>query len=63
MTSAIAIAGGAGPLLAGVLHDLYGSYAPLLMAGAVLPVVSGLLLFSLGHYPGWDEHDTGAHPK
>ncbi|WP_459662717.1 MFS transporter [Novosphingobium sp. 11B] len=54
MTSAIALASGAGPLMAGILHDLYGSYTPLLMAGAVLPLVCGLLLFSLGPYPNWE---------
>lgn len=54
MTSAIALASGLGPLLGGVVYDYTGSYNYLLMAGMVLPVVSGLLLINLSEYPTWE---------
>lgn len=54
MTSMIALASGAGTLLAGLAHDIYGSYAPLLIVGAIVSLVSGALVFSLGRYPDWD---------
>lgn len=55
MTSAISLASAVGPLLAGVAHDKYGSYAPLLMAGVAVSLVSGGLILSLGRYPQWNE--------
>jgi predicted MFS family arabinose efflux permease len=55
MTSAIALASGVGPLLAGVIYDYSGSYTYLLVAGTVLPFISGLLLFRLRPYPRWKE--------
>jgi predicted MFS family arabinose efflux permease len=55
MTSAIALASGIGPLLAGMMYDYSGSYTSLLIAGTILPIISGALLFSLGRYPDWDD--------
>jgi len=64
MTSAIALASGIGPLLAGMIHDYTGSYYGLLLAGVVLPIVSGLLLFTLGDYPAWtEEQSEGIAPE
>ncbi len=54
MTSFIALASAVGPLLAGLLHDRFGSYAPLLVGGVVVSLVSGGLIFSLGKYPDWE---------
>lgn len=53
MTSIITLASAVGPLSAGVLHDRFGSYAPLLIGGVVISLVSGLLVLSLGRYPDW----------
>ncbi|MCK9542404.1 MAG: MFS transporter [Novosphingobium sp.] len=47
----IALAGGVAPPLAGHMFDLYGSYDLALMAGAVLSVAAGVLLFTLPAYP------------
>jgi predicted MFS family arabinose efflux permease len=54
MTSVISLASAVGPLLAGVVHDQFGSYGPFLWAGVGISIVSGLLIFSLGAYPQWD---------
>lgn len=54
MASIIALAGGLGPMLAGLSFDNYGGYAPFLVAGAAISIVSGLLVFSLRPYPRWD---------
>ncbi|HEX7858460.1 MAG TPA: MFS transporter [Sphingobium sp.] len=63
MTSMIALASGIGPLLAGVSYDRYGSYAPLLIAGAVVSVISGILVLSLGQYPDWSTSNTEGERK
>ena len=55
MSSMIALASGLGPLLAGVSHDISGGYGPLLIAGTVMSLASGALVFSLGRYPVWAE--------
>jgi predicted MFS family arabinose efflux permease len=55
MTSIIALSSAVGPLLAGIVHDRFGSYTPLLMGGVVLSLVSAALVFSLGRYPDWDD--------
>lgn len=47
ITSLVALASGIGPLLAGLVYDLFGSYAPFLMAGAAGSILSGILLWSL----------------
>lgn len=53
MGSMIALAGGLGPILAGQSFDRSGSYALFLTVGAIISVVSGLLVLSLGAYPRW----------
>lgn len=54
MASMIAVAGGAGPILAGACFDRLGSYAAFLIIGAAISVISGALVFSLGRYPRWE---------
>ena len=58
MTSVISLASATGPLLAGIAHDRFGSYGPFLWAGVAISLVSGLLIFSLGAYPHWDDAAT-----
>lgn len=53
MSSLIALAGGFGPILAGISFDQAGSYTPFLVAGTIISLVSGGLVFSLGRYPTW----------
>lgn len=48
MTSVIALASVVGPLLAGIAHDHFGSYTPLLMVGVIESLTSGELVLSLG---------------
>jgi predicted MFS family arabinose efflux permease len=55
ISSMIALASGVGPLFAGWSHDVYGSYALLLIVGTVMSLVSGALIFSLGPYPVWTQ--------
>jgi MFS family permease len=54
ITSGIAIATAIGPFTAGYLHDLAGSYAPLLIAGIPLSLLASLVVLSLGRYPQFD---------
>lgn len=53
MASLIALAGGSGPILAGLAFDLSGDYGAFLIAGTVISLVSGALVFSLGPYPNF----------
>lgn len=55
MASLIALAGGFGPLLAGQVFDRTGDYALFLIAGTVVSLISGALVFSLGAYPNWNK--------
>jgi predicted MFS family arabinose efflux permease len=54
MASLIALGSGLGPYLAGLAHDKYGDYSPMLVAGIVGSIFCGLLIFSLPRYPDWD---------
>lgn len=54
MSSLIALGAGLGPLLAGVVYDIFGSYEPLLVAGIPGSIICGLLLIGLGPYPVWE---------
>ena len=54
MASMIALGSGLGPLLAGAVHDISGSYSPLMMIGIPGALVSGLLLLGLGPYPDFE---------
>ena len=51
--SGTALAGGFGPLLAGQVFDRTGDYSLFLIAGTVISLISGALVFSLGTYPDW----------
>ncbi|CAN7632316.1 MFS transporter [Phenylobacterium sp. LjRoot219] len=54
MTSMVALGGGLGPTAAGAIYDRFGSYAPLLIFGALGSLACGLLVFKLGPYPVWE---------
>ena len=51
LSSIVALATGIGPLVAGSVYDLSGSYDPFLVAGAIGSVVAGLLFLTLPKYP------------
>lgn len=51
MSCLVALGAGLGPLIAGLLYDLYGSYQPLLIAGIAASLLSGVLLYGLGSRP------------
>jgi MFS family permease len=53
MGGLIALAGGVGPMLAGLVYDQTGSYGPFLAAGAVGCAVCGVLIATLPRYPSW----------
>ena len=55
MSSLVAMGAGLGPLVAGGIHDLFGSYTPLIIAGIPASLVAGLLLVGLGPYPEWEK--------
>lgn len=55
MASLIAAGSGLGPVLGGLIFDVWHSYAPGLWAGAVLTLVSAWLLLGLPDYPDWSE--------
>lgn len=50
---AVAMGSGWGPVVAGAIYDRYGSYAPLIIAGIPLTLISSFLLMRLGPYPAW----------
>lgn len=45
---------GAGPVLGGAIYDHFHSYAPLIIAGIPLTLLSSLLVIGFGPYPDWD---------
>lgn len=53
MASLIAAGSGLGPVLGGLIFDIWHSYAPGLWAGVVLTLVSAWLLLGLPDYPDW----------
>jgi predicted MFS family arabinose efflux permease len=55
MSSLIALGGGLGPFIAGLVFDHYGSYNYLLLASVVGTFLSAAIILGLGHYPDWDE--------
>ena len=55
MASMIALGAGLGPMLAGAVHDISGSYSPLMIIGIPGSLVSGLLLIGLGPYPNFEK--------
>lgn len=62
MASIIALGSGLGPVVGGMIHDLYGSYTPLLVAGIVGCLFSGFLIMGLGPYPVWESDKASAEP-
>lgn len=56
----LALGGGLGPVLGGLVYDLAGSYVPALWGIAPLALLSGYLLLILGAYPKFDERETDA---
>jgi predicted MFS family arabinose efflux permease len=53
VASLVALGSGLGPVLAGAIRDQFGSYDPMLVAGIVGSIASGLLALGLGPYPRW----------
>ncbi len=53
VTSLVALGSGLGPLVAGRIYDVAGSYALFLAAGAVGSLIAGALLVTLPRYPDW----------
>lgn len=53
MGSLIAVGSGLGPVAAGAIYDLAGSYTPFILAGIPTSLICGLLIFGLGPYPVW----------
>lgn len=60
MNSLIAIGGGFGPVVAGRMFDVYGSYSYFLMAGIPTSLVAGALVYFLGPYPDWSKQADAA---
>jgi predicted MFS family arabinose efflux permease len=53
MTSIVALGSGLGPMVAGMVFDLTGSYAWFLLAGVIGCIGSALLILLLPAYPDW----------
>lgn len=60
MAALMALAAGAGPLLAGVVYDGYGTYGPFLLAGAIGCTLGGIMIISLPGYPKWEKREPEA---
>ena len=59
MSSMIAFASAAGPMLGGAAFDRWGNYDAMLITGTILSLVTGALVFSLGRYPDWHANNRG----
>jgi predicted MFS family arabinose efflux permease len=53
MASLIALGGGLGPFVAGLIFDVFGTYNPLLIASVGGTLLSAAMLLGLGNYPRW----------
>jgi len=53
MASLIAAGSGLGPLVGGLVYDIYGNYDLFLMIGIAGTLISAFLIFGLGDYPAW----------
>lgn len=62
MASLIAAGSGLGPVVAGLIYDIWQSYAPGLWGGFLLTLLSAILLFGLGPYPDWAAEEGTAAP-
>ncbi len=58
MSSLVALGGGLGPFVAGLIYDAYGSYDPLILACTVGTFIAAALIVGLGPYPDWEESGT-----
>lgn len=54
MGGLIALAGGVGPMLAGLIYGLGGNYGPFLAMGTIGCLLCGLLIVTLPRYPDWE---------
>ncbi|MDG2003794.1 MAG: MFS transporter [Novosphingobium sp.] len=57
VSSLLAVTAGLGPLIAGAIFDLTGSYEYLLMAGIPAGLLAGIAVFGLGPYPDFTTAD------
>lgn len=55
ITSLVALGSGLGPLVAGRIYDVTGSYSYFLAAGAIGCLIAGLLVITLPPYPVWEK--------
>jgi len=53
ITSLVAFGSGVGPMVAGFIYDVTGSYTTFLLAGTAGCVLCGLLIATLPRYPQW----------
>ena len=60
MTSLTALGSGLGPTIAGVAYDLSGGYTGFLIAGTIICLFCGALLFWLPAYPDWSKKAPAA---
>lgn len=63
MASIIALGAGLGPMLAGAVYDVYGSYSPLIIVGIPGSLIAGLLLIGMGPYPDWSGRTASPAPQ
>lgn len=65
VSSLLGLAGGLGPWFAGIVFDATGSYAALMLVGAIVAMLCGLAALGLGPYPSYpDENlEPPAGPK
>ena len=52
---AIAVGSGLGPVSAGLIYDVTGSYDALIIAGIPLTLLCGVMLMQLGPYPEFEK--------
>jgi predicted MFS family arabinose efflux permease len=62
MSSLIALGGGLGPFVAGLVYDEFGSYDPLLIASVGGTLLSATMLIGLGNYPQWRSNSSDPAP-
>jgi predicted MFS family arabinose efflux permease len=63
MTSLVAFGSGVGPMAAGFVYDLTGSYTVFLIVGTAGSLFCGLLILTLPRYPDWNERaQAGVRP-
>ena len=58
MSSLVALGGGVGPFVAGLVYDKTGSYDALILASVFGTLLAAGLIFGLGRYPDWEAENT-----